>query len=185
MKDLLLVVDMQNVYKEGEPWGCPGADKAAANIVKILESKRAEEVIFTIFTAPKKPAGTWREYNREYADINADVWLNALMDEFLPFADRYPVYEKSTYSSCMIPQVMEAVKRADRVIVCGVVAECCILATVEGLIDSGVKVLYLKDAVAGQTEQFEQITEKIVESFSTIHTELSTTEEYIGSGKDK
>lgn len=179
MKDLLLVVDMQNVYREGEPWACRNADETAERIEKVLSAGKAQDVIFTVFKAPEKPIGAWRDYNREYADINSDERFNSLMQIFLPYAEHYPVYEKSTYSSWSVPQVQEAVKQADRVVVCGVVAECCILATVESLIDAGAKVVYLKDAVAGQTEQFEWMVEKIVESFSTIHTELMTVEEYL------
>ena len=179
MKDLLLVVDMQNVYREGEPWACRNTETVAGKIEKLLKSEKADEVIFTVFEAPKNPTGCWKEYSREYADINADAYQNALMDIFLPYKEKYPVYSKSTYSSFSVAKVREAAERADRVVVCGVVAECCILATVESLIDSGTKVVYLKDAVAGQTEEFEQIVEKIVTSFSTMHTEVMTVEEYL------
>ena len=182
MKDLLLIVDMQNVYREGEPWACLDTDKAAAKIKRLLEAGKADEVIFTVFEASENPAGTWEEYTREYADINKDVRLNALMEELVPYTNGkkadYPVYGKSTYSSYSIAQVQEAVSRAERVVVCGVVAECCILATVESLIDAGAKVIYLKDAIAGQTKEMESAVEKIVESFSTMHTELMTVEAY-------
>lgn len=178
-KDLLIVVDMQNVYMKGMPWECIHVPETVNNIIKLIDSGIPGQVIFTKFEAPAAPEGTWKDYNRENAGINSDVKLNEIIKELAPYAGRYPVYLKSTYTSCSAPEVVRAAKAADRVLVTGVVAECCVLATVESLIDLGVKVLYMKDAVSGQSEEFEQIVEKIVESFSTIHTEMWTTEEYL------
>ena len=47
--------------------------------------------------------------------------------------------------------------------------------------DAGAKVVYLKDAVAGQTAEFEQMVETIVASFAPIHTCVMTVEEYLSS----
>ncbi len=179
MKDLLLVVDMQNVYKEGAPWGCRNTDEVIRKIRKLADSGLPEQVIFTRFDAPQNPHGTWQAYNEEFADINSDIFLNEMMEELQPYAEKYPVYSKDTYSSYSIKEVRDAVKEADRVLLTGVVAECCILATLESLIDAGVKVLYLKDAIAGQTSEFEAVIEKIAKSFSTIHTEVITVEDYL------
>lgn len=196
-RNLLLVVDMQNIYLEGELWACRNTDKVAAGIERILQEKKVNEVIFTTFKAPEKPVGTWKEYNYKYSSINSDMRLNELIDTLKGYTEKsqelfpgnsqenslgkFPVYSKSTYSSYSIPQVQEAVSRADRVAVCGVVAECCILATVESLIDAGAKIIYLKDAIAGQTRELEKATEKIVKGFSTLHTEIMTVEEYLKS----
>lgn len=177
--DLILIIDMQKVYEPGEAWCCPGMERAAGNIRKLLDAPGEKDVVFTVFIAPENPRGAWKDYNRVYADINADRRASAMTDSLLPYTRRFPVYEKSTYSSLSIPQVREAVQKAGRVAICGVVAECCVLATVEALIDEGAKVLYLKDAVAGQTPEFEALTEKIVESFSEVHTRLMTVEEYL------
>ncbi len=179
MKDLLLVVDMQKVYEKNAPWACLNTELVAGQIEKLIQSRKPAEVMFTVFHAPKEARGCWQEYNREYAQINTDARLNELVDALKPYQEEYPVYAKSTYSSCEIAEVREAAKRADRVLVTGVVAECCILATVLGLIDLGTKVLYIKDGVAGQTVEMEEMVEKMVASFSPMHTELTTVEEYL------
>lgn len=181
-RDLLIVVDMQNVYMRGMPWECIHVPETAANIRALIDSGVLERVIFTQFEAPVCPEGTWRDYNRAYEEINKNAKLNEIMPELLPYTDRYPVYVKSTYSSCSAPELVKAAKAADRVLVTGVVAECCILATVEALIDLGVKVLYIKDAVSGQSEEYEKMVEKLVESFSTMHTQVCTTREYLENG---
>ena len=179
MKDLLLVIDMQKVYEEGEPWACRGVDRVSQNILRLLAAGRAENTIFTRFDAVADPVGAWEDYNREFSDVNADPRLAEIVDALAGAAAEYPVCTKHTYSSLPIPQVAEAVARADRVVVTGVVAECCILSTVEGLIDAGAKVVYLTDAVAGQTAEFEQAVEKIVASFSPIHTSVMTVDDYL------
>lgn len=181
MKDLLLVVDMQNVYKEGADWGCRNTADTVQNIKQLLDSGKLNHVIFTRFDAPRNPQGTWAAYNEEYADINKNIYLNEIIDDLKPYTKKFPVYSKSTYSSYTIPEVKNAVENTDCVLLTGVVAECCILATLESLIDAGVKVLYLKNAISGQTAEFEAMIEKIAESFATIHTEVLTVEEYLNS----
>ncbi len=179
MKDLLLVVDMQNVYREGQAWGCRNTDGVTGQISRLIDSGIPSQVIFTRFDAPLNPQGTWKAYNEEYADINSNPFLNEMMDELKPYTEKYPVYSKSTYSSFSIKEVQDAVRNADRVLLTGVVAECCVLATLESLVDAGVKVLYVKDAIAGQTAEFEAVIEKIAVSFSTIHTEVITVDDYL------
>lgn len=179
MKDLLLVIDMQKVYEEGAPWACRDVDRVSGRILRLLESGQADKTIFTRFDAAADPVGCWAGYNEAYADINADPRLGELVDALAPAAKAYPIFSKQTYSSLSIPELAEAAAQADRVVVTGVVAECCILATVLGLVDAGAKVVYLKDAVAGQTAAFEQMVETIVASFAPIHTCVMTVEEYL------
>lgn len=177
--DLLLVIDMQNVYTKGQEWACEGAEAASASILRLLESRKPEQVIFTKYLASEQPEGVWKEYNEINAAINADPWLNEMMPEFLPWTRQHPVYAKSVYSSFAIPEVVEAAKKARRLVISGVVAECCVLSTVLSAIDAGCKVIYLTDAVAGLSETSHKETEKIVSYFAPLHTELMTTEEYL------
>ena len=177
--DLLLVIDMQNVYTRGQEWACEGVEAASASILRLLNSHIPEQVIFTEYLASEHPEGIWKEYNEVNAAVNADSWLNEMMQEFLPWIKKYPVYTKSVYSSFAIPEVVEAAKKAGRLVISGVVAECCVLSTVLSAIDAGCKVIYLTDAVAGLSEASRKETEKIVSYFAPLHTELMTTEEYL------
>lgn len=47
-----------------------------------------------------------------------------------------------------------------------------------GLIDTGIPIIYLQDAVAGQSADFEVMTTAVIKSFSPIHTSIMTTAEY-------
>ena len=62
--DLLLVIDLQNVYTEGQPWACCHIRQAARNIRRLLDAGVCGEVLFTRFVPPAQPEGMWREYNR-------------------------------------------------------------------------------------------------------------------------
>ena len=177
--DLLLVIDMQNVYTKGQEWACEGVEAASASILHLLERPTPKQVIFTQYLAPEHPEGVWKEYNEVNAAVNADPWLNEMMPEFLPWTEKYPVYTKSVYSSFAIPEVVKAAKKAGRLVISGVVAECCVLSTVLSAIDAGCKVIYLTDAVAGLSEASRRETENIISYFAPLHTERMTTEEYL------
>ena len=119
-QDLLLVIDMQNVYTKGQEWACEEVEKASDSILRLLNSRALSQVIFTQYLATKHPEGVWKEYNKVNAAVNADPWLNEMMSEFLPYTKKYPVYTKSVYSSFAIPQVRELAKHASRVVISGV-----------------------------------------------------------------
>ena len=46
-QDLLLVIDMQNVYTKGQEWACEEVEKASDSILRLLNSRALSQVIFT------------------------------------------------------------------------------------------------------------------------------------------
>ncbi len=185
-KDLLLVVDMQNVYASGGTWCCPKTELAAHNIRKLLDSQKAEhsmDVIFTQFIASENPKGAWVDYNVECEAVNADTYANEMMDIFAEDLKKYPLYTKSVYSSLAIPQVAEAVENAHRVVLTGVVAECCIISTAMALMDAGAHIIYLTDACAGLSQASEDAVEMILAGLEPLHVMRMTTEEYLRKEK--
>ena len=102
-----------------------------------------------------------------------------MLPEFADALSRYPLYSKSVYSSLAIPEVLAAARRADRVIVTGVVAECCVLSTVWALIDAGIYTVYLTDAVSGFDVPKEDATKLVLSGLSPLHVAMMTTEEYL------
>lgn len=179
-RDLLLVIDMQNVYGSGGAWCCPKAETAAANIRALIESCKDDlEVVFTRFLASDEPYGAWADYNEENASINADHAANEMMEVFKEDLKRYPLYTKSVYSSLKIPDVENASKKAPHVLLSGVVAECCVLSTAMELIDLGAHVIYLKDAAAGLNEETEKAVETVLSGLAPLHVEIMSCEDYI------
>jgi len=181
--DLCLIVDMQNVYLPGQPWACHTAKEACTSIKRLLDHHSCDNYIFTRYIAPKNPVGTWKNYNHAYQEINSSPWMNELMDELKPYTELYPVYDKSTYSSFHQPDTAMICSMADRIIITGVVAECCVLSTILHGIDLGLPIIYLKDAVSGLSSESEHMTETIVSNFSPIHTQIMTVDEYLESRK--
>ncbi len=179
-RDLLLVIDMQNVYGPGGEWSCPGSEKVAERIRSVIARKGTDmDVIFTRFLASDDPKGIWKDYNSENAGINGDRYANAMMDAFKDELKRYPLYTKSVYSSLDIPEVREAAENADRVIVAGVVAECCVLSTVFSLIDLGCYVIYLRDGVLGLNGENEKAVETVLSGLEPLHVRITDTMEYL------
>lgn len=187
-EDLVLVIDMQNVYRAGQKWACRDFDGAAARIVDTAAAAdRADaELIVTAFLPPAFPEGDWRHYNTKYAAINADPWLNALADEIAPLAETHPYFPKSTYNALDHPDVRAAALRArdcgGRVVLTGVVAECCVLWTACAAIDLGCHVLYLTDAVSGLDRPKEAAAELVLSGLAPLQCELMTTAEYLSEG---
>jgi len=182
--DLLLVVDMQNVYKKGGKWQCLNTEGAAANINRIIDAGM-DNVIFTRFIANEEnPSGVWKDYNVKYASVNRDAYANEMVEELREPLKRFPLYTKGVYSSLAIPEVLAAACKAGRVVVTGVVAECCVLSTVLALMDEGIYVVYLTDGVSGLDEPKEEATKLIFSGLSPLHVLMMTTEEYLKEKTD-
>jgi len=179
MNDVLLIIDMQNAYKTGQPWGCPNIHSVISNIQKLLSSRTYRAVYFTRHLPGTSPAGTWKQYNEHYDQINDTPELSEIVTELKPFAKMHSVLDKSSYSAVpALPQELFT-EPMPRIAVTGVVAQCCVLSTVLGLVDRGIEILYLKDAVTAQHPNLVQMTETIVDSFSPIHTKIISTDKYL------
>lgn len=177
--DTLLVIDMQNVYLEGQPWECHNMTQTSHNIQKLIEADVCDHIIFTRYIASTDPKGTWKNYNVTYADINENPWMNEIIDDLKPYTIEHPVYDKSTYSSYQSKEVATLCHKADHVLITGVVAECCILSTILNAIDSGDSIIYLYDGVSGLSSESEAMTKKIIDDFSPIHAQIMSIDEYI------
>ncbi len=180
--DLLLITDMQNVYTKGQPWACLDTEGVAERILHICKSVEQSgkdiQIASTIFLPPQHPVGSWCDYNIQYEAINSNAWMNEMLPELKGLAASHPVYTKSVYSSMNIPELKEAALKAGRVILTGVVAECCVLFTAIDLIDLGCKLVYLKDACSGFTKEKEAATELVLKGLSPLHCLLMDTRDY-------
>ncbi len=179
LNDLIIVIDMQNVYTKNQAWACLDTEGIAKRIVELTEKSVSKNIILSEYLPAENPAGTWKDYNKVYADINNNKWLNELIPDIQTLAQKYPLYSKSKYSSMCIPQIREQAKKADRVVLTGVVAECCVLYTALEAMDMGCKVIYLKDCISGFTKEKEAATELILSGLSPLHVQIMTMQEYL------
>ena len=180
MDDILLIIDMQNVYKKDQPWECKNLNKIIPNILKLISTLK-KNIIFTKFIASKNPIGIWKEYNKLNESINKNEYLNEIIEELKKESEKYPTYTKSTYSSLQIPEIKELALKNKRLIITGVVAECCVLSTCFEAIDLGIKVIYLSDAISGIDDNNEKSCINILLGLSPIQVEIMTTDKYIQS----
>ncbi len=178
-EDLLLIIDFQNVYLPGEEWACPTIRKSMENVIRIVKSPIAPEYLLTQYIAPEKPLGCWQRYNDAYLTINSDPYLCDLTEEIKEIASEDHLIIKDTYSSLMSPAVMKRISGKKRLVLSGVVAECCILATMMQAIDLGYEVIYLYDCISGMTTENERMIRTLAESFTPIHTQVMSSREYL------
>lgn len=203
-EDLILIIDMQNVYAKGQKWACQNFQRTVSNIQSIIKhierartasagpSRTAHEmdasdnspaVLLTKFIAPENPAGTWKVYNQENQDVNDSSWLNELIPDLKSLEKKYPIYTKNTYSSLSIGQVRNAATSArDRggcVVLTGVLAECCVLWTACDAIDLGCRTIYLTDGISGLNKDKQAAAEHILSGLDPMQIRLMKTREYL------
>ena len=145
----------------------------------------APSVLLTRYIAPadEDAQGVWADYNRENRAINE----NPVMNEFIPaiarYVEEFPYIDKCTYSCFSNEYVRVAADRSmvhgGRVVLTGVVAECCVLSTFFEGTDAGYRFVYLTDACAGVDADSERAVQTILQGLSPLHVELMTTAEYI------
>ena len=179
--DLLLVVDFQNVYLPGNDWACPSMPQAMANTMRILDDENAPDCVMTKFLAPEAPVGRWQQYNETYREINENGFLAEFPEALKPYAEKATVVAKSTYSSMDAPEVAAAMEGKRAVVLCGVVADCCVLATMMDAIDMGYEVVYLYDCIGGVSEESEAEFRALAEIFSPIHTSVMSSDAYLAA----
>ena len=180
-EDMLLVIDFQNVYLPGRPWACPAMEQAAENTLKLIGSRGAPEYVVTKYMPPENPTGCWVRYNEEYADINADEYLCDFCDAVKPIVTEDNLFIKDSYSSMDCEKLQARLAGKKRVVLTGVVAECCVLATMMDAIDQGYEVIYLYDCIAGNTAEHEKMIRELAEFFSPMHTRVMKSREYLAS----
>lgn len=180
-QDVLLIIDPQNVYMPGQPWECKNMPMALSNILKLWKAQVVTQTVVTKYIASDCPVGTWRDYNEENKAINEDTWLNELVEDIADIVKEHhiPVFEKNTYSSYSNRALKEILNQADRVVITGVVAECCVLFTLLAGIDLGHKMIYIYDACAGIDEEHEALTRKLAQYYAPLHTQVMSSDEYL------
>ena len=151
---LLVVVDMQDVFRDPEsPWCTPTFDDAVFGIDRLLEVL-GERVRFTRFVPPADRQGSWGPYYERFADVlredRPDWWeLSA------PYAERAadgpePVV-RSTFSA-WDERLRTAAGDHGAIVLCGVATDCCVISTALAAVDDGAFVRIAADACGGSDE---------------------------------
>ena len=165
----LLIIDMQNVYLPQNKWACINMYEKIQNIERKIAEFPRSNVFFTKHIAPNSPHGQWCEYNKIYANINSNPYLNDYIADLKQYITNDNSFEKSTFSSLSNNKLFDKLNAFSTIYVTGVMAECCVLSTVMSLIDMGKKVIYCSDAIAGKNQETENAVITILKELSPLH----------------
>ncbi|GIG29623.1 cysteine hydrolase family protein [Cellulomonas marina] len=158
----LVVVDAQRVFTEpGQPWAAP-AFAATVEPVRSLAAAHPGRTLFTRFLAPAEPRGAWQAYYDEwpFALQPADAPLWEVVPALADLVER-PTVDATTFGKwdALVPRLAtmadeggEAPVPVERVVLCGVSTDCCVLSTALAAAESGVEVVVAADACAGASD---------------------------------
>jgi len=144
---LLVVVDMQRVFAEG-PWGTPGFWDLVPKIERLVE-RFGDRVCFTRFLVPEHPEGAWADYYEDWEFVTKPD-ARPLLDLVEPFASNRTASHVDLPTFGKWGSELEALAGSSHtLVVCGVATDCCVIATVLGAVDDGMRVRLVADACAG------------------------------------
>jgi len=150
---LLVVVDMQDVFRDAEsPWTTPSFDAAAAGIAPLLEAF-GERVRFTRFVPPATMPGSWGPYYETFADVlredRPDWW--ELSSPYRELAEGGPKPVVRSTFSAWDERLRDAAGPDATIVLCGVATDCCVISTALPAADDGAFVRVVDDACRGSS----------------------------------
>jgi nicotinamidase-related amidase len=153
-------VDMQRLFAEETEWHTPWMERVLPVVRRIAEAHPAE-TIFTRFipaTRPGEGAGTWKRYYERWASMTIErlgAARVALMPELAALAPPAEVIDKHVYSPWVDTALEESLARrgADTIVVTGGETDVCVLATVLGAVDRGLRVVVATDALCSSSDE--------------------------------
>lgn len=157
---LHLCVDMQRLFGPGYLWTVSWLEKVLPTIEAVC-AVNPRRTVFTRFIPAARPGegrGSWARYYRRWSDVTLDrvgpdaVRLVPPLERFVPPAR---TVEKSVYSPWTEGRLDHLMRGSgiDTVIVTGGETDVCVLATVLGAIDRGLRVVLVTDALCGSSDQ--------------------------------
>ena len=141
----LVIIDIQNDYFPGGNMQLEGADAAAANAAKVLESFRKQNLpIVHVRHLSTRPGATFFLPGTKGAEIHAAV---------LPREGEI-VVEKNFPNAFRATDLQARLEDAKELVVAGMMTHMCVDASVRHATDLGYKVTLLGDACATRSQTF-------------------------------
>ncbi len=149
-----VAIDMQRLFAEPTPWRVPSFGAVLPNVLRLAAHAPARTIL-TRFITPRSPAaapGAWRGYYRRWRAVTLERMPRAMLDVVPALAALAPpavTVDKRAYSAFGARAFLAALRRldADTLILSGVETDVCVLATVYGAVDRGLRVIVATDAV--------------------------------------
>jgi nicotinamidase-related amidase len=155
-----ICVDMQRIFAEETPWKTPWLRRVLPNVVEIAKAK-PDKTVFTRFIPADRPGegiGTWKRYYERWADMTLERIGREMVElapELAPFVPPAAVIDKHVYSPWREPALHAWLRQQsiDTVVISGGETDVCVLATVLGAVDLGLRVVLATDALCSSSDE--------------------------------
>jgi nicotinamidase-related amidase len=174
---LLVVIDMQEVFRDPEsPWATPGFEALAKPIGRLVDAF-GQRVVHTRFVLPERLVGSWSPYYATWAEVTKPErsdWFE-LAEPYRSWASA--TVDKPTFSAWGSALAWAAGDPAT-IVLCGVATDCCVISTALAAVDSGAFVRVVSDACAGSTGAAHEAALAVMRGY-VRQIEVTTVEEQV------
>ncbi len=155
-----LCVDMQKLFAGETDWNTPWMHKVLPQVRTIAEA-HPRDTIFTRFMTlarPEQGVGTWKRYYERWRSMTTEELPPDMMDLLEPLQALVPpaeILDKIVYSPWLEPDLDRrlAARGTDTVIVTGGETDMCVLGTVLGAVDRGLRTIVVTDALCSSSDE--------------------------------
>ncbi len=177
-----ICVDMQRMFAQGS-WKIQWMAAVLPRIARICE-RHAPATIFTRFIPPDSPAdaqGTWRDYYERWPEKTRgrlDPGQLELVEVLAAFAPPARLFDKAVYSPWLDGRLdlWLTTAGADCVVITGGETDMCVLSTVLGAVDRGLRVILVSDAVCSSIDKTHDAIMALYRTRFGVQIETLTTE---------
>ncbi|WP_142060914.1 cysteine hydrolase family protein [Pseudarthrobacter sp. B4EP4b] len=148
VKGQLVVIDMQQAFRQPGDWHIPRYDEAARTIARLAGA--GFEPITTRFVPDPAELGSWSSYYNRWPGMRRDP-ADPIWDLVLPGVDARSSIDLPTFTKWG-EAMAQRIPVGEELILTGVATDCCVLATALGAADAGRYVTVVEDACAGQSD---------------------------------
>jgi nicotinamidase-related amidase len=151
---------MQALFAEPTEWHVPWMKRVLPAVLHVAET-RPEQTIFTRFIPPQhanQMVGTWQRYYQRWPQMTRAELPPGLLELMPPLPSLVPpatVVDKCHYSPFLEPPLPYLLRqrRIDSLVITGGETDVCVLATVLGAVDRGLRVVLATDALCSTSDQ--------------------------------
>ena len=157
---LHLCIDMQRLFSTQGPWPTPWMERVLPVVAEIAE-RAPDRTVFTRFIPPYRPEdmpGTWRGYYERWREATRERLDPRLLELMPPLQRLVPpaiVLDKPVYSAFAGHKLRDLVSERgiDTLLITGSETDMCVLATVLGAVDLGLRVVIVTDGVCSSSDE--------------------------------
>jgi nicotinamidase-related amidase len=150
---------MQNIFAKGGVWETPWMERVLPAISDIC-ARYADRTVFTRFITPERPQdrhGQWQAYFTKWQRATRSHLAPGALDivpELARYAPPAAVVDKPAYSAFFGSRLghLLAERHVGTVVVSGAETDVCVLATVLGAVDLGLRVIIVQDALCSSSD---------------------------------